>query len=79
MDSRTYRNATGEEAHLRTEIVTGPGRERWWSVALVRSDGNVAPVAGQPAITWYRTREEAREAYRDRLTARVRQDQGPAP
>ena len=36
---------------------------------LVHADGGVAPVAGQPAIAWWQTREEAREVYRERLRA----------
>jgi hypothetical protein len=60
---------TGEEAHLSASRVGGPGGELWWSVALVRAGGGLGPVAGQPAITWFRTREEARDGSRVRLAA----------
>ena len=68
MDRHTYRNAvSGEEAHLSAGRVGGAAGVLWWSVTLVRADGSVAAVAGQPAVAWYRTREEAREGYRERL------------
>ena len=40
-----------------------------FKAALARVEGSVAPMAGQPAIAWHRTREKAREAYRERLAA----------
>ena len=69
VDRHTYRNAVGAEANLSAEVVTGPSGLAWWRVSLVRADGSVAPVAGQPAIVWHRKREEARQAYRERLRA----------
>ena len=57
--------------------MTGPGGQRWWSVSLVRADGGVAPVAGQPAVAWWQTREEAREGYRGRLQAAEFRDRFP--
>ena len=39
-DPRTYcQPATGEEAHLTVDRVTGPGGQRWWSKSLVRARG----------------------------------------
>jgi hypothetical protein len=38
-------------------------------MSLTRADGSVAPVAGQPAIVWFRTREETPEGYRERVRA----------
>jgi hypothetical protein len=67
--ARQYRSPTGELAHLEHGRVAGPDRQLWWSVSLVRADGSVPPVAGQPPIVWFRTREQAREGYRARLVA----------
>jgi hypothetical protein len=69
LDTRIYVNPTGERARLTVDRVSGPGGQRWWSVSLVRENGDVRPVAGQPPIQWHRTREQAREAYRERLAA----------
>ena len=66
---RTYHGPVGELAHLSHDRVTGPDRRLWWEVRLVRADGSVAPVAGQMPIVMYRTREDAREGYRERLVA----------
>ena len=69
MDRRTYRSPEGELAYLSYTRVAGPDRHMWWSVALLRADGTVPPVASQPPVVWYRTREEAREGYRERFVA----------
>ena len=61
--------ATGEEAHLSVDRVTGPGGQRWWSVALVRADGDRSALDGYPAIEWWPTRDKARQGYRARLRA----------
>ena len=68
-DRRTYRSPAGELAHLSHDRVAGPDRRMWWEVRLTRSDGSAAPVAGQMPIVMYRTREAAREGYRERLVA----------
>ena len=52
--------ATGEEAHLSVDRVTGPGGQRWWSVALVRAEGDRSALDGYPAIEWWPTRDKAR-------------------
>ena len=55
LDRRTYRHpSTGEEAHLTVDRVTGPGGARWWSVSLVRADGDRGALDGYPAIEWCR-------------------------
>ena len=66
---RTYRHrVTGEEVHLSAQqVIQHSGR--WWEVRLVRADGRPGAVAGQMPIAWWRTREQAREAYRERLQA----------
>ena len=70
LDRRTYlRPTTGEEAHLTVDRVTGPGGQRWWSVSLVRAEGDRSALDGYPAIEWWPTREKAREGYRARLRA----------
>ena len=67
---RTYlRPTTGEQAHLTVDRVTGPGGQRWWSVSLVRAEGDRSALDGYPAIEWRPTREKAREGYRARLRA----------
>jgi hypothetical protein len=48
LDTRLYRSPEGELARLTVDRVAGPGREQWWSVSLVRANGNMAPVAAQP-------------------------------
>ena len=69
-DRRLYRHADrGADAELSVDRVTGPGGARWWSVALVLTEGGTAAIATLPAIEWWRTREEAREGYRARLRA----------
>ena len=40
-----------------------------FKAALARVEGSVAPVEGQHPVTWCRTRERAREGYRERLKA----------
>ena len=70
LDRRTYRQpTTGEEAHLSVDRVTGPGGQRWWSVSLVRAEGDRSALDGYPAIEWWPTRDKAREGYRARLRA----------
>ena len=70
LDRRTYRHpTTGEEAHLSVDRVTGPGGQRWWSVSLVRAEGDRGALDGYPAIEWWPTRDKAREGYRARLRA----------
>ena len=68
-DRRTYRSPTGELAHLSHDRVAGPDRRPWWEIRLTRADGSVAPVAGQMPIVMYRTREAAREGYREQRAA----------
>ena len=46
-----------------------PDHKRVTLVVRLRADGSVAPVAGQMPIVMYRTREAAREGYRERLAA----------
>jgi hypothetical protein len=50
LDSRLYRSPNGDIARLEACRVSGPGGEQWWSVSLVRADGRVGPVEGQPAL-----------------------------
>ena len=69
IDTRLYESPTGERCRLIAGRVAGPGGRQWWSVSLVRENGGVRPVAGQPPIQWHRTRERAREAYGERLAA----------
>jgi hypothetical protein len=70
LDRRLYRQAdTGADAELTLDRVTGPGGARWWSVALVLTDGGTAAIAALPAVEWWLTREEAREGCRARLRA----------
>jgi hypothetical protein len=68
LDRRTYRDTAGTEAHLTAEVIMNHTGQ-WWSVSLLRADGNVAALAKQPSIMWFRTRERAREVYRERLKA----------
>jgi hypothetical protein len=69
LDVRLYRSPDGELARLTLDRVAAPGGQRWWAVSLVRDEDDVQAVAGQPAIVWLRTREEARAVYRERLAA----------
>ena len=70
VDRRTYRHpTTGDEARLSVDRVTGPGGQRWWSVALVQAMGDRSAVDGCPAIQWWPAREKARAGYRGRLRA----------
>jgi hypothetical protein len=68
-DSSSPAGYDGYSSRLSADRVAGPGGASWWSVSLVRADGGGAPVAGQPAVPWHRTREEAREGYMERLRA----------
>jgi hypothetical protein len=69
-DCRIYRQAnTGAVAQLIVDRVPGPGGELWWRVQLLPANNLVDPVAGQMAVEWARTREQAREVYRERLRA----------
>lgn len=68
-ERRTYRSPAGELAHLSHDRVAGPDRRMWREVRSTRTDGSVAPVAGQMPILLYRTREAAREGYREPLAA----------
>ena len=68
IDSRVYVSPTGERCRLVVGRAPGPGGTRWWSVELLNERG-MSPFAGQPAIQMRRTREEARVAYRERLSA----------
>src|SRR5687767_14371868 len=54
---------TGELAHLVVRQVPGPGRQLWWSVELL-GPGGTCPLAGMMAITWRKTRGEARQQLR---------------
>lgn len=66
---RTYRHRdTGEEVQLSAGLVIQHSG-RWYEVRLVRADGRPGVVAGQAPIARWRTREEAREGYRERLRA----------
>ena len=69
IDLRFYTHPDGSRARLKVDHANGPDRSPLWQVRLVRENGDVRRVAGQPGIIWCQTRDEARLAYRERLVA----------
>jgi hypothetical protein len=69
LDRRTYRQRdTGHDVYLCAGQLIQHG-VRLWEVRLVRADGQPGAVAGQMPIAWWRTCQEAREGYQERLQA----------